>query len=439
MTETNPFTEIAAIEAPTYKNTRTLLTLGGVPFTMWDVVKASLGARLNLGLLGEAGGGKSQLNEDIISLFGNNATRTRGRNDLDVKGLYRQLNFSALKEAMDEGSTVSQKALIEATSQIYRPLVAVEEINRCMEVVQNQFFNIFEGFIELENGEKYLLGGTQMETFRDFDGSEWTQNIRYSVGVWTANFGNGEYAGAVSMDKAMKERSHVIIDVDNCYPSAPDLDGIILTSGGEVRLKGQEDPADLTDTFAGAFAYLKQTSHTPNPQELGEELLLNRYLVLGLDYIPCSAADDSKRIMKGVWPAKAEEDDIGNNDDEKLMYRMIFPTSVRGAMTVMSLARSLREYAHAKSGERPTVLDSVIESFKLVGAYSGMVRNTQRIRENFVGNPYRAACKVGDVISGRLEGQRDLIEAIAHSKATETPLTREVKNACVGEYACFLE
>jgi len=428
--------QIAALEAPTYRNTTKVLTLGGIDLSLWDVVKAGLSARLNLGLYGGAGMGKSQLLADVQALFGNNSGYVLGRNDLDVKSLYREMNFAGLKEALEQGGKISQQDISQVTAQIYRPLIVVEEINRAAEFVQNQLFNIFEGFIEID-GKKYSLGGSELKTFKDLDGTEWTQNVRYSVGVWSANFGNGA-TGTVSMAKALKERSHLIIDVDNFSPKASDLDGILLGSGGEVRLKDQENPTDGTKLFIGAFEQFKQSAYTPNPVELGQELLLFRYLVLGLDYIPCAAADNSKRVMKEVWPGKAEEDNLGNTDEEKILYRTVYPASVRGAMTIITLARALREYVQAKSpAAQPSVLDSVMESFKLVGAYSGMLENPQRIREQYVGNPYKAASDIGKKIKERLDAKKDLMDALVICRGQGQSLPVAVLNECVGEYACF--
>lgn len=437
MDENTTLRKITKLTAPTYQNTTRITQVGGVNFTLWDVMKAALAARLNVGLYGGAGMGKSQLLADVQGLFGNNASYVLGRNDLDIKSLFRQLNFQALVEAKEQGGTVSQAELTNVTSDIHRPLVVVEEINRAAEVVQNQLFNVFEGFIELD-GKKYALGGSEVKIFRDLGGEQWEQNMRYSVGVWSANFGNGQYTGTVSMDKALKERSHLIVDVDNFAVTAADLDAILLGSAGEVRLKEQQDPQDHTSSFANAFAYMKQQALTPDPIELGQELLLFRYLVHGLDYVPCEAADNSKRAMKEVWPAKVEEDQLGNNEGEKKLYSMVFPSSVRGAMSIIGFARSLREYARARDSQsKPDVLESVIESFKLIGAYSGMIENPHRVREQYVGNPYRAACDIGSVLSNRLQGKRDMMDAVIHLKTEGKPLPRQLREECKGEYACF--
>lgn len=77
----------------------------------------------------------------------------------------------------------------------------------------------------------------ELATFHDIDGTEWKQNVLYSVGVWSANYGNGGYTGTVSMDKAFLERSHLILDVDNFSPQPVDLDHILLGRGGRSSSK----------------------------------------------------------------------------------------------------------------------------------------------------------------------------------------------------------
>jgi len=439
----SPMKTVAGINAPTYTNTTTVANIGGVRLDTWDVVKAAIAARLNIGLGGGAGMGKSQLFADLQSVFGNNSTYVLGRNDLDIKALFRQMNFQGLKEAMDKGASVSQKEISELTSDIYRPLVVVEEINRCAEIVQNQLFNVFEGFIELD-GVKYALGKGNLARFKGLDGVEFTRNANYSVGVWSANFGNGQYTGTVTMDKALKERSHLIIDVDNFSPGSDepsDLDGILMGSAGEVRLKEQESAEDRTNAFVDAFHYMKQKALAPaDPVELGLEMLTFRYLVQGLDYIPCGAANNSKRKMKDVWPSKAEEDSIGVDDPEKMLYRVVYPASPRSALTIVTLARALREYAMAKDPKaKPDVLDSMIESFKLVAPYSGMLENPHRIKEGFVGNYYEAGAKVGDAINSRLgtADARKLMQAITHFRSQGLPLPKNLMDDCTNDYACF--
>jgi MoxR-like ATPase len=433
----NPVKEVANLESNTYLNNSPVLNLGGTDFTLTDIVKTGLCARLNIGLAGGAGMGKSQLLSDVQSWFGNNASYVLGRNDLDIKSLYRELNFKNLKEAMDKGGAVSQKEMSKVTSEIHKPLIIVEEINRAAEVVQNQLFNIFEGFIEID-GTKYALGDGKLETYKGIDGKEFTKNTNYSIGLWSANFGNGQYTGTVSMDKALKERSHLIIDIDNFPMLSEDLDSILLGNSGEVRLKEQEKPSNNTKAFVDAFHYFKQKSFVPDKKELTEELLLFRYLVNGLDYISCESAKNSKRILKEVWPSKAEEDNIGSDEDDIVINRMVYPASVRSAQTILMFARSLREYAKAKNpNANPTVLDSVIESFKLAAPYSGIVENEHRIRENYAGNRYLASCKVADIIKKRFVDKSELINAFSYFKIQNKPIPKNILDECKDDFNCF--
>ncbi|MBN2142004.1 AAA family ATPase [Candidatus Woesearchaeota archaeon] len=439
MKASDPMKKIVGLDSPTYVNTTRVARLGKVDFYLWDVLKVAASAGLNVGLYGGAGMGKSQAFADLKSLVGNRAAYVLGRNDLDIKSLYRQLDFGKLVQAMKEGGVVSQQELSRVTSMLYAPLIIVEEINRAAEIVQNQLFNIYEGFIEID-GKKYHLGGTHERELVGLDGQKRKEKFNFCIGVWSANFGNGAYTGTVSMDKALKDRSHLIIDVDNFSPGSEnpsDLDAILLGSGGEVKLKDQREPEDHTEEFVDAFAYLKQMAKTPDPKELGEELLMFRYLVQGLDYIPCDAAGNSKRKMKEVWPSKAEEDNIGA-DDEVLLYRMVYPSSIRGAQAIINLSRALRAYARAKDPKsHPTVLESIVESFKLVASYSGLIENPQRLVEKYVGNPYRASCDAAKVIKARLDGKKDLIQAINYFKGEGKPLPKSVLDECTGEFACW--
>ncbi len=439
MKKRNPMEKIVSLESPTYVNSTRVASLDNVDLYMFDILKIAASAGLNVGLYGGAGMGKSQAFADLKSLVGNNAGYVLGRNDLDIKSLYRQLDFGKLVSAMKDGGVVSQQELSQVTSMLAAPLLVVEEINRCAEIVQNQLFNVYEGFIEID-GKKYSLGSVHSRMFKGLDGKKRKESFNFCIGVWSANFGNGAYTGTVSMDKALKDRSHLIIDVDNFSPGSEnpsDLDAILLASSGEVKLKDQKDPKDHTSDFVDSFAFLKQMAKTPDPKELGEELLLFRYLVQGLDYIPCAAANNSKRKMKDVWPSKAEEDSIGS-DDEVMLYRMLYPSSIRGAQAIINLSRALRAYTKAKNPKsRPKVLNSVIESFKLVAPYSGVIDNPQRLVEKYVSNPYTASCDAARIIKSQLDGRRDLIDAIVYFRAEDKPFSKEILDECQGQFACW--
>ena len=436
------FKKIVELPASTYVNTTPVMRLGGVDLMMWDVVKAALAARLNTGLGGGSGGGKSQLFADVSGLFGNDVTYVLGRNGTDIVDFYRQFKFGKLKEAMDKGGDVSQHDIIGVTSRLRRPITLVEEINRAAEIVQNQYFNVFEGFVEV-GGDKFPLGAGKLTTYKDYDGSEIVRSTHYSVGLWTANFGNGEYGGTVSMDKGLKERSHMIIDVDNFYPgrvNPSDLDHILLKSAGEVRLKDSEGAENRTQHFSDAFNALGQIGLTPNPEIFGEELFLFRYLIMGLDYVPIPEAKNSKRMLKEVWPQKVEEQkfDQSVSNDQKALYKIVFPASTRSALTMIALARSLRAYTVAMDPKAsPPVIDSVIEAFKLVAPYGGLINNAHIVKEEFAGNSYLAAAQTGDFLRTKLLAKVDVMQTIIGQKSKGEPLMQRQIDECTEEFACF--
>lgn len=431
------FKKVVEFNLPVYVNTTPVLRLSSVDFNISDILKSAVIARMNIGLLGDTGNGKTQLEKDIMSMFGGRANYVLGRNDLDIKQLYRHIDFTELIKAKNRGGKVSASDITHVTERAHMPLTVVDEINRCVEAVQNQLFNIFDGYIEID-GKSYPLGQGQIQT-QNISGKESSRNSVYSIGICSANYGNGKFTGTSTMDRAMKDRLHLTVDVDNFSPGNEDLDGIICKSSGEVRTKDSSSES-ITSDIIGANDYFKEKSGELGP----EELLYFRYLVNGLDYIPIEAADNSKRKIKEVWPGKAEEDNLGS-DDEIYLYRMVSPASVRGALATLNLARVLREYAKVKdpnfdkgyTSRGSVILDSVISAFQLTGAYSGIIANQQRLNEDFVGNPHNAMKKVSEIVKKRLYDGYDMIKAIIISKVNKTPFTKKMENFCKGDFACF--
>ena len=77
----------------TYRNSTEVGSLGGQPIYMADVVDACLTGRLNLFLQGDTGSGKTQLARDVMGYFPGKNTFVLGRNDMDVRELFQQINL----------------------------------------------------------------------------------------------------------------------------------------------------------------------------------------------------------------------------------------------------------------------------------------------------------------------------------------------------------
>ncbi len=78
-----------------YINSREVLNAGGVSLAMEDILKATLIGELNVMLVGETGEGKTQLEKDILGLFGNQGLFVLGRNDMRVRDLLQMMDLEA--------------------------------------------------------------------------------------------------------------------------------------------------------------------------------------------------------------------------------------------------------------------------------------------------------------------------------------------------------
>src|SRR3989344_6459660 len=134
-----------------YRNSREV-SLGGIPFSVKDViVKAPLIAGLNVYLVGATGEGKTELNNDLASLFGDSHCYMMGRLDFKPSELLKQVNLRRLKDAKTD------RDLVELTENVHKILFYFDELNRCPPVIQNYTFDFFDGKL-VHNGKIYQLG-----------------------------------------------------------------------------------------------------------------------------------------------------------------------------------------------------------------------------------------------------------------------------------------
>ncbi|MBI5881076.1 hypothetical protein HZB90_03010, partial [archaeon] len=99
---------INGLNAEHYVNTSTVCEIGGQKMTVWDVMKAALVRKLNVFLAGETGEGKTQLEKDVLGIFGNKGMFILGRNDLDIRELFRKISGEKLK-LLQEGKLDSDQ------------------------------------------------------------------------------------------------------------------------------------------------------------------------------------------------------------------------------------------------------------------------------------------------------------------------------------------
>ena len=122
------------------------MQLAGYPVYMSDIADACLLGRLNLFMIGDTGSGKTQLARDMMDKFGDKTVYILGRNDMDTRELFQQINLEKLKTAKTSAE------IKELTDKINYHLVVVDELPNCVPSVRGQLFNLFDGFVEV-NGK----------------------------------------------------------------------------------------------------------------------------------------------------------------------------------------------------------------------------------------------------------------------------------------------
>jgi MoxR-like ATPase len=334
-----------------YKNSTELMQVHGVPIYMQDMVDACLVGRLNLFLQGDTGSGKTQLARDAMTYFGDKSMFILGRNDMDTRELFQQINLEKLRTSQTSND------LKELTDKVNYHLIVVDEMPNCVPAVRAQLFNLFDGFIEV-NGRAYPIGQG------------------YSVGIATGNIGQKFTESSNDLGRALKDRMHVIVDTDYFSPSAGDTLEILAGNTNprvEFTQTGQADFQKIIDKYKAVV-----TRGVPL-----EKLFIANYLLHGLDY--CSKG--SKRKMKDAWPTQLENHEQGSD------VGLVLPVSPRAAKSIIRLSQSLDQVAVDKGVKNETVesgaFDSMMQAYKFVSAYSGVL-NDASVEANYGGDRYKA-------------------------------------------------
>lgn len=419
-----------------YKNSTELMQLSGQPIYMSDMVDACLLGRLNLFLQGDTGSGKTQLAADTMSDFGYtsgdgkfakdvqdryydkigdnaniaiNLTRqlpenrtmfVLGRNDMDIRELFQRMNLGKLYQKPahnleplinpktgeveffyprvdDKGIFVYQKLTKEQadvvrtglerlagttedarelTSKINANLIVVDELPNCVPVVRAQLFNLFDGYIEI-NGQKYDIGKG------------------YSIGIATGNIGQIFTESSNELGRALKDRMHVIIDTDYFRPTASDTLEI---------LAGNTNPrVEFVENTNKACGIIQQSDALRASEVPFEKLVVANYLVHGLDYCLVGNQPASKTKMKGAWPNKVDNHSAGSDE------ALVLPVSMRAAKSIIILSQALEQIAKSKGAEEVSHLESMMQAYKFVSAYSGVL-NDASVTANYNEDKYAA-------------------------------------------------
>lgn len=363
----------------TYKNETELMDLHGVSFCMQDMLDACLVGRLNLFLQGDTGSGKTQLAADAMAHFPNKSLFILGRNDMDTRELFQQVNpefFRALKEGrLEKGTTAKQ-----LTDKITYNLIVVDELPNCVPAVRAQLFNLFDGYVEI-NGQKYLIGGN------------------YSVGIATGNIGQQFTESSNELGRALKDRMHVIIDTDYFFPTPSDTLEI-LAGNTNPRVEFKDDVQKEDHSIE-----IIERHQRINSQDVSlDKLIVANYLLHGLDY--CSK--ESKRKMKHLWPTQLDNREQGSD------VGLVLPISPRAAKSIIRLSQSLDDIARTKGVDEEVIennsFNSMMWAYKFVAAYSGVL-NEAAVEAVYQGDKYKALDAVITATKSQFDSQRDNLKA----------------------------
>ncbi len=357
-----------------YKNSTELGTLNGTSLYMEDMIDAALRGRLNVFLQGNTGSGKTQIVRDVMNYFGDKSLFILGRNDMDTRELFQQVNPEFLR-AFRDAKGAKGVEFKQLTDKINYHFIGVDELTNCVPAVRAQLFNLFDGFIEID-GNIHPIGAG------------------YSVGIATGNVGQQFTESSNELGRALRDRMHLIIDTDFYRPQPRDT---------FKMLAGDRNPrVDLTGNLEDRTKELVDSHKKLMEQEVPfEKLLIASYLVHGLDYLE---GDGSKIGLKSGWPNKVEGNAAGSD------AALILPVSPRAAKSIITLSQALDQITQEKGAKDQDYLKSMMLAFKYVGAYSGIL-NESKVRNEYAENPYTAMEAAIATTEAQFEAKKNNIAA----------------------------
>ena len=383
MTETQTSQTITALSTQgTYKNSHEI-DVGGLPYTMREVlIAAPLIAGLNVYLVGATGEGKTQLANDLAGFLGEHYCYTEGRPDFELSEIMKQVNLHKLKDVN------SDRELVELTENVRKALFYVDELNRCPPIVQNYFFNFFDG--------KFVHQGRVLQLGKD----------GYAVGYASGNIGNGAYVGTEDSDRALKDRMHMIVKLDDPrYSTEVEDDYAIFTGKKNPRASLPDQGKDLSERI---FQLHREFGQREVPTILP---VLGVLLHKGLDYLQTTTRN-SKRAVDNVWP---NMQGIRQDTDES----KIMPLSKRAVLSSIGLTEALAMIAEAKGQQVPDHVDLFLDALQFTIPYSGVLAQQYVFNEKG-GDAYEAFDAVMTGIKQEVTNRKEALEtALAYASFGE--------------------
>ncbi len=212
----------------TFVNRTPVLSCGDKVFTINDLVAVAVQSGTNMYLIGSRGSGKTLLAETLKrSVFGDRGLYLRGDVSLSLKDLFMKINLHGK----------SDEEIYRVAESLKWNFALIDELNRVPGLLQNQFLNLVDGYIEIR-GQKYYLGSSQ-----------------YMLAVATGNPPtNGEHPGVFEEDIALLDRIPLIINVDEIEHAEGDIAAIMNADMEKRRIPLD----DITQGILCSNAYLRE-------------------------------------------------------------------------------------------------------------------------------------------------------------------------------------
>lgn len=201
----------------------------------------------------------------------------------------------------------------------------------------------------------------------------------YSLGFASGNTGNGDYVGISDVDKALKNRMHIILKLD--YPDyrPTPFDKLrIFSSKKNPRASLPDSGKKQEGNLEELIKLHKKFEERKVPVILP---LLGVFFSEGLDYLE-NTKKHSKRAVDEKWP---RVEGIKEDTDES----KIFPLSTRAVFGAIALSQALEMIAESKGKKIKSSVPIFLDCLRFSIPYSGILASDFLYNE-FDGDAYSA-------------------------------------------------
>lgn len=367
---------IKSMNFETYRNSRVIDEVGGVEFTVEDAIKAAIITGTNIFLLSRSGAGKTRMEFDILyGMFGGKGVWARGGLNPNVESLYKVLDLEALRTAK------TTKDVVKLTSNVNYKVAIMDELNNSPGPVQQQFFNICEGYIE-HDGKRYKLG-----------------NGDYTIGIGSGNPKNGEYTHVFDLTRAIIDRMPLILDLDHWYKTFEDGWDVLMTIDNP-KIK-EAEINDLSEDIISVYNHLQE-----QPAAV-ERVIGALYMEYGLDY--CSQIEGNSKRDNHTHR-------IIECDEKGGLCGYLNPMTTRQAIALKNYSKGIEAVSRAKGGN-PSALETFLTAVKVAGPHSGILKPEYVFREHG-GSNCKAINPFYEFLKREFEDKKkEIVNAISEAKA----------------------